>query len=322
MTRWKGTLAAMLLALVTTGGHAQDFPSRPIRIVVPFPAGGGSDLMARRIAEPLRQALGQPVIVENRAGAAGNIGAEYVAQAAPDGYTLLLTAAPFAIAPAMYPRLPFDPVRDFTPITQIATVPLLVVTRPASTLNTIGDLITQAKAGGERVTFATFGNGSPPHLVGESIKLLAGIRMTHVPYKGSAGALADIASGQVTVGILDAVSMAPMVRSGRVKALAITGPKRSPALPEVPTLSESGVAFDTVGWHALFGPANMAPALAERIGQAVNAVLARNEMREFILAGGSIPVEPATTVAGWRAQFEQDVRIWGKVARESGAKIE
>lgn len=322
MTGWKGTLAAMALALVTSGGHAQDFPSRPIRIVVPFPAGGGSDLMARRIAEPLRQALGQPVIVENRAGAAGNIGAEYVARAAPDGYTLLLTAAPFAIAPAMYPRLPFDPVGDFTPITQIAIVPLLVVTRPASALKTIGDLIAQAKADGEQVTFATFGNGSPPHLVGESIKLLAGIRMTHVPYKGSAGALSDIASGQVTVGILDAVSMTPMVRSGRFRALAITGPKRSPALPNVPTLSESGVAFDTVGWHALFGPANMAPALAERIGQAVNAVLARNEMREFILAGGSIPVEPATNVAGWRSQFEQDVRTWGKVARESGAKIE
>ena len=315
-------LLALALALAACWAGAAEFPAQPITIVVPFPAGGGTDVMARKIGEQLRVDLGQPVLVDNKAGAGGNIGATQVARAKPDGYTLLLTAAPFAIAPAMYKNLPFDPVKDFTPITQVATVPLLLVVRPDSPLNTVADLIALAKKTDGKVNFASFGNGSPPHLVGESIKLLAKVKMTHVPYKGGMAAVTDILSGQIDVGILDAVSTTPFVKSGQLKALAITGPKRSPALPNLPTLSQSGVGFDQVGWHALFGPAGMPPALVARINTAVNKILAAPAMREFIVQGGSIPVEPAMTPAQWAAQFRTDVRVWGEVVRDSGATIE
>lgn len=315
-------LALALLMGIAPSGWTQSFPNQPITIVVPFPAGGGSDIMARRIGEQLRQELGQPVIVDNRAGAGGNIGATLVAKARPDGYTLMLTAAPFAIAPAMYKSLPFDPVRDFTPITQVALVPLLIVTRPDSTLGSVAELIAQGRKANSHLTFASFGNGSPPHLVGESINLLGGIKMTHVPYKGTSTALPDLLAGRIDVAILDAVSMTPFVKSGQLKALAITGPKRAPALANVPTLAESGVDFRTVGWHGLFGPAKMPVEVVARLNGAVNKVLGMPAMRAFIVEGGSIPIEPASTEQQWEAQFKDDVRAWAKIARESGATIE
>lgn len=314
--------AVLLLSAATSVVCAQAYPSQPITIVVPFPAAGGSDLMARRIGEQLHGELGQPVIVENRAGAGGNIGAGMVAKARPDGYTLMLTAAPFAIAPAMYKDLPFDSVRDFTPITQVAIVPLLIVTRADSSLNTMADLVAKAKASGSHLTFASFGNGSPPHLIGESINLLTGIKMTHVPYKGTSTALPDLMAGRIDIAILDAVSMTSFVKSGQIKALAITGPKRAPALPSVPTLAESGVEFRTVGWHGLFGPAKMPAQVVARLNQAVNKVLATPAMKAFIIEGGSIPIEPATTEQQWDAQFKDDVKVRARIARESHATVE
>jgi len=322
MTSWKRRLAVLALALAAPLAHAQDASSRPVRIVVPFAPGGGSDILARAIAGPLQKELGQNVFVENRAGASGNIGADSVARSAPDGTTLLFTAAPFAIAPALFPNLGFDPVKDFTPITQVAIVPLLVVTRPESPLNSLSDLVKMAREQGDKVTFASFGNGSPPHLVGESINQIAKIKMTHVPYKGSNAALADIISGNVTVAILDAVSMAPQVKSGRLKALAITGPKRSPALPDIPTLGQAGIAFDTVGWHAVFAPAGMDPAMTRRLNEAFNRVLALADIRERIVAGGSIPIEPALDAQQWAEQFRRDVQAWGDIASSSGARNE
>ena len=312
----------VLSVVAAPQASAQSFPSQPITIVVPFPAGGGSDIMARRIGEQLRQELGQPVIVDNRAGAGGNIGAAFVAKARPDGYTLMLTAAPFAIAPAMYKSLPFDPIRDFTPITQVALVPLIVVTRPESPFNTAADLVGAGRKAGSHLTFGSFGNGSPPHLVGESINLLSGIKMTHVPYKGTSTALPDLIAGRIDVAILDAVSMTPFVKSGQLKALAITGPKRAPALPGVPTLAESGIEFRTVGWHGLFGPAKMPLDLVSRLNVAVNKVLGTPAMKAFVVEGGSIPIEPALSEQQWDAQFKEDVRAWSRVARESGATIE
>ena len=315
-------IAAALLAVLCSPGWGQSYPSQPITIVVPFPAGGGSDLIARRLAEGLRAELGQPIVIDNRAGAGGNIGANLVAKARPDGYTLMLTAAPFAIAPAMYKDLPFDPVRDFTAITQVATVPLLVVTRAGSPINNIAELLAQARQTGSHLTFASFGNGSPPHLVGESINLLGHVKMTHVPYKGTAAALPDVMAGRIDIAILDAVSTAPFVKSGQLKALAITGPKRAPALPGVPTLVESGIDFKTVGWHAMFGPAKLPPEVVARLSVAVNKAIATPAMKAFIVEGGSIPIEPALDARQWDAQFREDVRTWARVARESGATIE
>ena len=314
----------MLLAFVawTSPGWSQDYPTRPITIVVPFPAGGGSDLMARQLGSRLQPILGQPIVVENKPGAGGNIGAGLVANAKPDGYTLMLTAAPFAIAPSMYRNLPFDPVRDFTPLAQIATVPLLIVTRPDSPIRTIADLIAQARQPGSHLTFASFGNGSPPHLVGESINMIAHVRIEHIPYKGTSTALPDLLGGRIDIAILDAVSMTPFVKSGQVRALAITGPKRAPALPDVPTLFESGVDFRTVGWHGLFGPAKMPAPVVAMVVAAIDRVLADPTMKAFIVANGSIPIEPPLTQSQWAAQFRDDVAVWARVARESGAKVE
>lgn len=315
-------LLCVLPLLLACAAQAQDFPNKPIRLVVPFPAGGGTDIVARKLAEHLRQDLGQPVIVETRPGASGNIGADAVARSAPDGYTLMLTAAPFAIAPAMFKSLSFDPLKDFTPIAQLATVPLLVVTRAESPLNSVADIVATARKAPDSLSYASFGNGSPPHLVGESMKLLTGTRMAHVPYKGGQSALADILSGQISFAIMDVVSMTPLVKAGRLKALAITGPQRAPSLPEVPTLSQAGVAFDTVGWYAVFGPAGVPAAVTGKLNTALVKAMATPDMRALILNGGSIPIEPASSPAQWGRQFRSDVETWAKVARESGARID
>lgn len=309
------------LALVLAASHAQTYPARPVKLVVPFPAGGGTDIVARKMAEHVREELGQPVVVENKAGASGNIGADSVARSAPDGYTLMLTAAPFAIAPAVFKNLSFDPVKDFTPVAQIASVPLLVVTRTESPLKSIADLAAAAKKDGNAISYATFGNGAPPHLVGERMKSLGGFGMTHVPYKGGQAALPDILSGQIDVAIMDVVSMTPLIKAGRLRALAITGPKRSPAFPDVPTLAQAGIPFDTVGWYAVFGPAGLDPIVASRLNAALNKVMARPDMRSLLIDGGSMPVDPQTP-SQWAAAFKDNVQVWGRVARESGASID
>lgn len=311
---------AFALSISALAAAAQGYPNRPIRIVVPYGPGGGTDLMARKVAEHMRGALGQPVVVENVPGASGNIGAAQVARAAPDGHSLLVTAAGLAISPAMFRELTFDPVKDLVPIAQFATVPLLLLVRPESRLNSVADLLAHARQQAGKVSFASFGIGTPPHLVGESIQLLTNIRMIHVPYKGSSAALPDTLSGQVDLAILDAVSMSPQVLSGRLRALAITGTRRSPSLPNVPTLSQSGIPFDTVGWHGMFGPAGMPAAVVTRLNETVVKILAEPEMREFVLKGGSLPVEPALTAAQWSAQFSADVRVWRDVVSKAGIK--
>lgn len=318
----KRILTAFACLLALGAGHAQDYPAKPIKLLVPFGPGGGTDIVARKLAEHLREELGQLVIVENKPGASGNIGAESVARSAPDGYTLLMTAAPFAIAPTMFKSLSFDPVKDFTPVAQLATVPLLVVTRAESGLNSIADLVATAKKDGNAISYATFGNGAPPHLVGEQIKKLAGIAMTHVPYKGGPAALPDILSGQIDVAIMDVVSMTPLIKAGRLKALAITGAKRTPALPDVPTLTQQGIDFDTVGWYAVFGPAGLPAAVTGRLNAAMTKAMDTPEMRKLLIDSGSISVEPPLSASQWRTAFAENVQTWGRVARESGASID
>ena len=324
---WQKYLAFVVSVLfcqvwqVTASASAKtDFPSKPVKIVVPFPPGGGADIIARMISVRLSDKWKQPVIVDNRAGASGNIGAEFVAKQRPDGYTLLLTSAPLAIAPAVFTHLSFDPIKSFTPITQIASVPLVLLTRADSPVKNMESLIDLARKNGEKFTFGSFGNGSPAHLVGESINQMANLNMTHVPYKGSRAALPDVVSGQITVAVLDAISTTPMIKSGQLRALAIMGKERSPALPDVPTLAQSGIAFETVGWHAVFAPAGMSKQLAERLNRDINAVIASPEIRERIISGGSIPASPPWTVSGWSDQFALDVKTWGDIARQSGAK--
>ncbi len=313
-------LSAAVLAAVPAA--AQNFPSRPVRIVVASPPGGGTDIMARLLAEPLREDLGQPVIVENKGAGNGILGSLEVSRAAPDGYTVMMIAGALAITPSVYAKLPFDPLKDLKPIALIAQVPLILVTKSDSPLNSVADLVAMAKRDGDKVTFASFGNATPSHLVGESMNQLAGLKMTHVPYKGSAAALPDVLTGLVTFGILDAVSMTPQVKGGRVKAIAVTGPKRFHALPDRPTLVESGIAFDPIGWHAAFAPAAIAPALANRWNAAFVKAASRADIRERIVAGGSVPIEPPMSVEQWTARFRQDVEQWGRVAKAAKVTAE
>ena len=308
-------LIGVAAALVAQCALAQGFPSKPIRIVVAGIPGGGTDIMARLLAEPLREDLGQPVVVENKGAGNGILGSLEVARAAPDGHTVLMIAGSMAIAPSVYAKLPFDPIADLKPIAQIAQVPLVLVTRKESPVNTVADLVALARREGDKVTFASFGNATPSHLVGESMNQLAGLKMTHVAYKGGAAALPDILAGLVTFGILDAVSMVPQVKGGRVKAIAVTGPKRFPALPDRPTLVESGIAFDAVGWHAAFAPAGVTADVAHRLNAAFVKAAGRADIRERIVAGGSVPIEPPLSVEQWGARFRQEVEQWGRVAR-------
>jgi tripartite-type tricarboxylate transporter receptor subunit TctC len=322
MRRLFPLLLSVLAAGVVASAQAQVFPSRPIKLLVNNAPGGGTDIMARTLAEAMKEDLGQPVIVENKVGAGGALGAAEAARAAPDGYTVLVSAGAFAIAPSVLKSAGYDPVKDFTGVAQIAIVPLIVVTRPDSPLNNLADLLALARKDGDKVTFATFGNATPSHLVGESMNQLAKLRMTHVPYKGGMAALPDLLSGAVTVGLLDSVSMSPFVKDGRLKALAVTGPRRLPNLPQLPTLVESGVPFDGVGWHAAFVPAATPPAVVARLNAAFTKALARPEMRARIVNGGSVPIEPALSAEQWTQQIKREVAQWAEVVRAAGIKPE
>ena len=278
--------------------------------------------MARLLAESMREDLGHPVIVENKPGAGGAIGAAEVARGPADGYTVLVTAAGFVIGPSVLKEAGYDPVRDFTGVSQIAIVPLILVTRPESPLNSLSDLLALAKRDADKVSFASFGNGTPPHLVGEAIKQLGGVKMTHIPYKGGMQAMPDILSGAVTVGLLDAVSMAPFVKQGRLKALAVTGPHRLPALADKPTLVEGGIKFEGVGWHAAFVPAATPPAVVARLNRAFVKAVSRPENRERIVSGASVPIEPPLSAEQWTVQYRKEVAQWAEIARTSGARAD
>lgn len=299
--------------------RAQDFPSKTIRFVVNNAPGGGTDIMARVVAELVKSDLGQSVVVENRPGAGGALGAAEVARSPADGHTVLVTAAAFVIGPSVLKSPGYDPVKDFVGVAQIAIVPLMVLVPPTSRFKTFQDLIDAARRG-EKMSFASFGNATPSHLIGESINHFAKVNVQHVPYKGGAQALPDLLSGTVDFGILDAVSMTPLVKDGRLRALAVTGPRRLPNFPELATLVELGIPFDAVGWHGAFVPAATPPAAVARLNAAFVKALARPEVRARIVNGGSVPIEPALTAEQWTAQARREVAQWAEAVRL--AKVE
>lgn len=314
-----GLLAAAPAQAQTAAPGA--WPRKAIQVVSPFTAGSGTDIVARLIAERLAVELGVPVVVEPRPGAAGNIGAGHAAQQAPDGHTLMVTSASFAIAPALYRNLNFDPIKHFTPVTKIATAPLLVLVPAESPLKTMADLVAMARKDPQAVSYGSFGNGSPSHLMGESIASLAGISMTHVPYSNGRASV-DLLGGRLTLAILDALSQTPQVKAGKLRALALNGTQRLPSLPDVPTLVEQGIAFDTVGWQAMFVPAGVPAEIVDRLNRSVNRILAVPEVQRRINDVGCFPVLPPTTPQQWGEQFRRDVQTWAEMVRRSGAKID
>lgn len=321
MNGLKTTGAALALSLLALAAQAQ-YPAKPIHIVVPSAPGDGSDLTARLIADPLSTVLRQPVIVDNKLGAGGVVGTEFAARQPADGYTLIMAnAGSHAINAALYSKLSYDPAKDFTPVALVAVSPNMMAVNPSLPVKNIAEFIAYAKAHPGEINFASGGNGSSAHLSAELLKSMAGINMNHVPYKGSTPALTDLIGGQVQVMIGNLPPMLPHVKSGKLRALAVTTSKRYSGLPDVPTIAESGLAgFETVAWFGLFAPAGTPRDIVQRLNREVNAIISKPEMRERLLGIGMEPTPGTPEEYG--ARQAADIAKWKKVVAESGARID
>ncbi len=308
--------------LVTGTGWGQGFPSRPLRLVVPFPAGGAPDIMARALGPRLSELLGQPVVIENRPGAAGSLGAETVAKAPPDGYTLLLgTISTNAINASLYPNLPYDPMRDFSALSLVGSVPNLLSVTNALPVGSVAELVAYARANPGKVNFGSAGSGSTLHMSGELLRMAAGIDIQHVPYKGSAPALADLASGQIQMMFDNAPSALPQVKAGRVRALAQTGARRSALLPDVPTMVEAGYpGFVVTGWAGVFAPSATPAPVLDRLHEALAAALRNDEVRQRLEAL-AVDIQPMSRSA-FAAFVDGEARRWADVVRQGNIKID
>ncbi|WP_213956259.1 tripartite tricarboxylate transporter substrate binding protein [Variovorax sp. dw_954] len=318
LSRRRMLASAVLLAAAPWQAVRAD---QPIRLVAPFSAGGGTDVIGRLLAQGLGKELGTTVIVDNLAGATGTIGAAQVARAAPDGRTLLLgPTATMAIAPALFHSLRYDTAKDFIALAPIAHGGNVVAANPGYPANTVPEMVALARRTGEPVVYASWGNGSAGHLAMESIRALTGIKTEHVPYKGAGPLVQDLIGGQVQVGMVDLAGALPQIRAGKIKALAVTGRKRSSALPQVPTLAEGGIAFDTESWYGLFGPARMPDAEAQKIAQAAEKVLRQPELIARIKDFGLDP-EPMSR-ADFDKEWRADMVTWARLVQQSGAKVD
>ncbi len=317
--------SAVVVALLATLGQASaqsTYPTRPVRIIVPFAPGGSADTMARLVGGELTRSLGQPVIVENRPGGASMIGVDTVAKSAPDGHTLgLVATGALAINPALFAKMPFDPHKDLTPVALVATIPMVLVANVASRIDSLGELVTRAKAQPGALSFGTTGNGSAMHLAGEMLKQQFGFDMTHIPYKGSAPAVADAMAGQVPLAFVDLTSALPHIRSGKVVALGTAGGKRTASAPDLPTLAERGAAgFDATGWLGIIGPGALPGPIVERLNGEINRVVGIAEIRDRALAVGA---EPASDTAAGFARFVRDEAAkWAKAVKAANLKVE
>ncbi|MCA3183811.1 MULTISPECIES: tripartite tricarboxylate transporter substrate binding protein [unclassified Cupriavidus] len=307
--------------IVPVASAADTYPSRPIRLVVPFPPGGGTDVVGRMVAARLSTVLKGTVVVENVAGATGTIGTAQVARAAPDGYTIVLgISATHAIAPAIFPKLTYDPSRDFVPISRIAYGGNVLVANPAFPAHDVRTLIAMAKKPGADLAYGSWGQGSGGHLAGESLNVSAGIHLRHVPYKGVAPMLNDVMGGTVPVAMSDMAGTLALIRSGKVRALAVTGSERSAALPDVPTLAESGIAFRVDSWYALFAPARTPQAIVDRLEAAMHEAMQDSALQAQIAAMG-MRYQP-TSRAQFTSQMRDDTRAWAALVKSSGAALE
>jgi tripartite-type tricarboxylate transporter receptor subunit TctC len=315
-------LIALLAFAASAVAQAQAWPSKPIRYIVIFAPGGTTDILARLIAPKLSEALGQPVVVENRPGAGGNTGSEMIAKAAPDGYTIGSgTVSSHAINATLYSRLPYDPEKDFSPITMLATLPNMLVVHPSLGVNTVPELIALLKANPNKYSFGSAGNGTSQHMSGEMFKTMTGTSMQHIPYKGSGPMIADLLAGTISMSFENITTAYPPVKQGRLKALAVTTAKRSFVAPDVPTMQELGLAgYDITSWQALFAPAGVPKEIIARLhaetAKALKSPDVAKRLQDLGLdAGGITPEELAAIV-------HNDIPRLGKVVRDSGAKID
>ena len=313
-------LAAALFAFATcTAALAQQYPSRPIRIIVPFPPGGASDVTARIIGEKLTAAWGQPVVIDNRTGATGIIGTELVARAVPDGHTLGLFSLSFAVNPSIQ-KLPYDSERDFSFITITASNPLVLVVNNNVPAKSVGELIDLAKAKPDALTYASSGTGSSPHLTAELFKLQTGVKIRHIPYKGSTAAHPDLIGGQVNVMFDTIIAAAPHIKAGRLRALGVTSLKRSSELPGVPTIAESGVpGYESTSWGVVTAPAKLPPALLERLNREIVRILQMPDVRERLIRLGGEPIGNSQEEA--RKYVFSELRKWAKTVKAADIRV-
>ncbi len=313
-------VAAFALAVATTSAPAQQYPSKPVRLVVPFAPGGGSDFTARLVAQRLSERLGQTFLVDNRPGAGGNLGAEQVVRSPADGYTLLLISASYTVNPSVY-KLTFDAINDITPIVQVSGGPYVVAVHPSVPANTLAEFVALAKKDPDKLAYGSAGNGSIMHVSSEYLLHSAGIRVLHVPYKGTGPALSDTIAGNLQL-VLGAVpTTLPHVKAGKLRALAVTTKKRIAAAPEIPTVAESGYPdYEVTNWHGLIGPKGMPGAIVERLNREVNDAIHGAEMKKQLATDG---LEPAGgTPDHFAAILKNEAARWAKVVQEAGIKLE
>jgi tripartite-type tricarboxylate transporter receptor subunit TctC len=319
----RSIVLAALAAVAPLSVQAQAWPARqPIKFVVPYPPGGASDVTARVLGAKLSESLGQAVVVENRPGANGIIALELVAKSAPDGYTILMAnLGPNAINPGVYHKLPYDAVKDFTPITLTSVVPLIVLVTPSLPVKSMPELIAYAKANPGKLSYASAGNGAANHLAGEMIKGMAGIKMVHVPYKGDSPAVPDVAAGTVSMMFPTVIAGMPHVKSGRMRAIAVTGAKRSASLPELPTVSEAGIAgFEAVSWGGVMGPAGLPPEIVNRLNGEINRILKLPDVAEKLSSLGAEIV--GSTPDEFANYLKAEIGKWGKVAHANNIRLD
>lgn len=316
--------AAGLLGLLLQplSASAQSYPSRPIRLVIPYPPGGGIDLVGRPLAEKLSMALGQPVVVDNKGGASGIIAMEHVANSPPDGYTIVLAlATQIAVNPALFAKVPYDPVKDFAPIALLGSAPYVLVVNPKLPVNTLGDILALAKAKPRGMTYASSGNGSGAHLSTEMIKTMAGVDIVHVPYKATATGIRDVMAGDVQLMFVTIGSVRGQVKGGLLKPIAVSGAKRSPAMPDVPTVAESGLpGFESVVWYGILAPAGTPADIVARLNTEIVKAIQAPDYRQRLAAeavelSGSTPEE-------FRVYIKSELGKWAKVIKDSGAKLD
>jgi len=316
--RLGAALGAVLFGLCA---HAQDYPTRPVRIVVPFAPGGPNDIIVRLVAQKLTETWSQPFVVENRPGAGGNIGTDFVAKAAPDGYTLLSVGPGSLIINPLIGKVPYDTARDFAPVTLMARAPNALVAHPSLPAGSVKELIELARSQPGRVNYGSGGNGSTPHLAGAMFAAMAGVALTHVPYKGTAPATADLIGGQVQIAFLGIPSVLPHVKSGKLRVLAVTGKRRSPELPGVPTVDEAGVpGYELSPWYGLLAPAGTPRAVVVRLGDEVSRVVRASEMKE------KLAVQGAEVTGGSPEEFaaliQADTSTWSRVVKDARIGID
>ena len=318
---------AALIALFAVAGPARaaapaaSYPTKTIRLIVPFAPGGSNDIMARLVGQNFTESMGQQVVVDNRAGASGIIGTDIAAKAPPDGYTILMMSLTLAVNPSLFKKLPYDTEKDLAPVTLVASAPLLLVVHPSVPATSLKDLIAHAKANPGKLNFGSGGQGTTPHLAGEMLKTMAGVQMTHIPYKGGGPALADLVGGQIQLMLENIPSTLPFVKSGRLRALAVSGLARSPLAPDVPTLDQAGLkGYEIVGWNGLFVPAGTPGTIVARLHAETVKALSHPTTKERLATLGAEGV--GNTPGQFAAFVKAEIGKWAKVVKEAGLRQE